>query len=120
LRAARANRDFCTDENKGSAGVLNKIADRARICLSSVHNRRSARTGRRPRKFNRCSSMYPLTSADVDERPLRAPRANHVFGTDEKRIRTKNMVMGKYKDGAGVLLSSRQYRRRNASENRME
>jgi hypothetical protein len=32
---------------------------------------------------------------------LRAPRANHVFGTDEKRIRTKNMVMDKNKDGAG-------------------
>jgi hypothetical protein len=26
---------------------------------------------------------------------LRAPRANHVFGTDEKRIRSENMVIDK-------------------------
>jgi hypothetical protein len=30
---------------------------------------------------------------------LRAARANHVFGTDEKRIRTENTVIGKSKDG---------------------
>jgi hypothetical protein len=34
---------------------------------------------------------------------LRAPRANRVFGTDEKRIRTKNTVMNKGKSGLGVL-----------------
>jgi hypothetical protein len=60
-----------------------------------VRNRRSARTGRRPRKFERHSSKYSPTSVDVEERPLRTPRANHVFGMDEKRIRTKNMVIGK-------------------------
>jgi hypothetical protein len=32
---------------------------------------------------------------------LRAPRANPVFGTDEKRIRTKNTVMDKGKGGLG-------------------
>jgi hypothetical protein len=32
---------------------------------------------------------------------LRAPRANHVFGTDEKRIRTKYMVMDKSNHGLG-------------------
>jgi hypothetical protein len=30
---------------------------------------------------------------------LRASRANHVFGTDEKRIRAKNMVLDKSKFG---------------------
>jgi hypothetical protein len=62
LRAARANRVFCADEkriraentvivkNKESAGVLYKIVDWARMCFSSVPNRRSARTVFRPRK----------------------------------------------------------------------
>ncbi|MBE0622481.1 MAG: hypothetical protein IH605_17970 [Burkholderiales bacterium] len=35
-------------------------------------------------------------------RPLRALRANPVFGTDEKRIRTKNRVIDKNKIDAGV------------------
>jgi hypothetical protein len=30
---------------------------------------------------------------------LRAARANHVFCTDKKRIRTENAVMDKNKDG---------------------
>jgi hypothetical protein len=63
LRAARANRVFCTDEkrirakntvmneNKDSAGVLSKIADCVRMCFSSVRNRRSARTASRPRNI---------------------------------------------------------------------
>jgi len=33
--------------------------------------------------------------ANVAGRKLRAPRANRVFGADEKRIRTKNTVMDK-------------------------
>jgi hypothetical protein len=52
LRAARANRVFCTDEkrirtedtvtdksNNGLGLSLYKIADCARMCFSSVHNR---------------------------------------------------------------------------------
>jgi len=35
---------------------------------------------------------------------LRAARANPIFGTDEKRIRTKNRVMDKSKGGLGWLL----------------
>jgi len=31
-------------------------------------------------------------------------RANHVFGADEKRILTKNMVMDKSNDEQGLLL----------------
>jgi hypothetical protein len=34
---------------------------------------------------------------------LRATRANHVFCTDEKRIRTENMVMVNTKHYLGVL-----------------
>jgi hypothetical protein len=64
LRAPRANHDFGTDEkhirtkimvidkDKHGLGVfLSKIVDWTRMCFSSVSNRRSARTGRRPRKF---------------------------------------------------------------------
>jgi hypothetical protein len=68
LRAARANHVFCTDKKrirtenvvmintKRSAGGLYKILDCARMCFSSVHNRGSARTGRRSRKKSRSSS----------------------------------------------------------------
>ena len=36
------------------------------------------------------------------EQPLRALRANLVFGTDEKRIRTKNKVLEKSNTGSIV------------------
>jgi hypothetical protein len=36
---------------------------------------------------------------------LRAARANRVFCTDEKRIRTENTVMDKNRDGLGWVLS---------------
>ncbi|MFH1043509.1 MAG: hypothetical protein V1796_00225 [Pseudomonadota bacterium] len=36
---------------------------------------------------------------------LRAARANRVFGTDEKHIRTENTVMDKSNHGLGLLLS---------------
>jgi hypothetical protein len=84
------------------ARVLYKIADCARIRFLSARNRRSARTGRRPRKFDYRSSTYCPTRDGVVERPLRALRANHVFGTDEKRIRTKNTVMNKTNDSLGL------------------
>jgi hypothetical protein len=72
-----------------------KIADCVRTGSSSVRNRRSARTGRRPRKLWRYSSTYPAMRANVAGRKLRALRANRVFGADEKRIRTKYTVMDK-------------------------
>ena len=71
MRAARANRVFRADEKRirtentvmdksedGLGLILFKIADCARMRFSSVRNRRSARTGRRPRKFkgNNCHS----------------------------------------------------------------
>jgi hypothetical protein len=58
---APTNRVFCTDEKhirakntvmvntKQDLRVSNKIADCARMCFSSVRNRRSARTDFRPR-----------------------------------------------------------------------
>jgi hypothetical protein len=42
-------------------------------------------------------------STDVAERPLRAPRANPVFGADERRIRSKNRVMDKINGGGRNL-----------------
>jgi hypothetical protein len=48
--------------------------------------------------------MYPPEYADVGVRPLRAPRANHVSCTDEKRIRARNMVMVKNQRGLGLFL----------------
>jgi len=43
--------------------------------------------------------------ASAAVRPLRAARANRVFGADEKRIRTKTTVMDKSKGGfASVLI----------------
>jgi len=81
LRAPRANRIFGTDEkrirtkntvldkSKDRAGVLYKIVDCARMCFSSVNNRRSARTGRRPRKFYR-------RSPEVSSRVRRCRRAS--------------------------------------------
>jgi hypothetical protein len=64
LRATRANRVFRADEKRirtentvmdkskgGSGRFLYKIADCARMCFSSVHNRRSARTVSRPRQI---------------------------------------------------------------------
>ncbi len=70
-------------------------------CASSASNRRSARTGRRPRKLNHRRLKCSPASSDADERPLRALRANRVFGTDEKRIRTENTVIDKNSRGLG-------------------
>jgi len=73
------------------------------MCFSSVRDRRSARTGRRPRKFDRHSSGRPLTSISIGERPLRAPRANRDFHTDEKHIRMEITVMVNTKQGVDGL-----------------
>jgi len=40
----------------------------------------------------------------MQQETLRAARANHVFCTDKKRIRTKNAVVDKGKDGLGLHL----------------
>jgi hypothetical protein len=57
----RANRVFCADikriraENtvpeKTQTRAFSMIGNGARMCFSSMHHCRSARTGRRPRKF---------------------------------------------------------------------
>jgi hypothetical protein len=51
-----------------------------------------------------------MTGATHD---LRAARANHVFRTDKKRIRTENAVMDKTKDGLGLLFCTRSQLRNN-------
>jgi len=89
---ARANRVFCTDEkrirtenavidksNHGVGLLLSKITDCVRICFSSARNRRSARTGRRPRKLGHCSSMCGLKSIDSDVAAIARLRAPTVF-----------------------------------------
>ncbi|MDP2640160.1 MAG: hypothetical protein Q8Q16_05770, partial [Betaproteobacteria bacterium] len=75
LRAPRANPVVGADEKRirtkntvmdnpeDAFGVLIKIADCVRTGSSSAHNRRSARTGRRPRKSWRCSSKDPVSPA---------------------------------------------------------
>jgi hypothetical protein len=40
----------------------------------------------------------------VANQPLRATRANRIFRTDEKRIRTENTVMDKGNSGPGLVL----------------
>jgi len=79
LRAPRASRHFDTDEMRirtkmtvmdksktGLGWLLSTIVDCARMGSSSVRNRRSARTGRRPRKLDHCSSMCLPMSIDTD------------------------------------------------------
>jgi len=90
-------------KSKGGMRFSYQIVDCARIRFSSVCNRRSARTGRRPRKRYSRSSMCSSTPADVAARRLRAARANRVFRTDEKHIGTENTVIVKDKDGAEFL-----------------
>jgi len=46
--------------------------------------------------------MYGALRAIVCDENLRAARANRVFCTDEKRIRTENTVMDKNNNGLGV------------------
>ena len=52
---------------------------------------------------NCLSAELASHSVVCQERALRALRANHVFGTDEKRIRTKNTVMNKGNCGVGLI-----------------
>jgi hypothetical protein len=52
--------------------------------------------GRRPRKLRRRSTIC-RNVADIGERALRAIAREPCFGTDEKRIRTKNTVVNKNK-----------------------
>jgi hypothetical protein len=49
------------------------------------------------------SSIYPDRLSVVDARPLRAARANRVFRTDEKHIRTENTVIDKDNNGSGLF-----------------
>jgi hypothetical protein len=62
-----------TVQDKGNKGLrlsLSKILDYARMCLSSVRNRGSARTGRRPRKAVtfRCGIQTPVADFGSNNR----------------------------------------------------
>jgi hypothetical protein len=61
--------------------------------VASPTSRRGAR--------RRCPRRQRL----LGKKNLRAARANRVFCTDEKRIRTENTVMDKSNNGLGLLLS---------------
>jgi hypothetical protein len=88
--------------NKQRLRVLSEIADCVRMCFSSAHNRRSARTGRRPRKAGREGRGARTLPRIVVDRPLRAARANRAFCADEKRIRTESTVMDKGNTGGTI------------------
>src|SRR5450830_254633 len=89
IKTIRTKNTVMDKSNSGLELVLYKIVDCVRMCFSSARNRRSARTGRRPRKLDWRSSKYHLTSTDGGVRPLRAARANRDFCTDEKHIHTE-------------------------------
>ncbi|MEK7436622.1 MAG: hypothetical protein AAB150_07050 [Pseudomonadota bacterium] len=114
MRAARANRLFGTemkrvrtkktvmDKSDCELGLFqSKITACARMCCSSVRKRQSARTGRRPRKSDHHNPKYLPALVRFGGRSLRAPRANRIFRTDKKRIRTENAVLVNTEYGVG-------------------
>ena len=103
LRALRANRLFCADEkrirteytvmDKSSHGLglsLSKIVDCARMCFSSARNRRSARTGRRPRKSRRSSASCRHTYWGLSSSGHCALCAPTVFSARMKSVSAQN------------------------------
>ena len=105
LRAARANRVFkhgCEKKQGQGEGFIQDRRSRT-DCFSSVRDRRSARTGRRPRKLDhRSSSMFPHQRRSAKYH-CALSRANRVFCTDEKRIRTENTVMKETRTARGFI-----------------
>jgi hypothetical protein len=92
LRARARQPCFGTDEKrirtkntvmeKSKLGVgllLSKIVDCVRMCFSSARNRRSARTGRRPRKLSHFSSMCGPKSIDSHVASIARSRAPTMF-----------------------------------------
>jgi len=76
---------------------LSTITDSARTGSSSVRNRWSARTGRRPRQPCHRWSKYSVTSTNVSARILHAPRANRVY---------RKHGSGKHQDSLGLSTRS--------------
>jgi len=91
LRAARANHAF------------HEIAAYARTRFTSAHKRRSARTGRRPRKPCADLRAARMRLRAGDKQSLRAARANRVFHAEVKRVRAENTVTYKSNNGPGLL-----------------
>jgi hypothetical protein len=109
-RAARANRVFCTDEkhirtenavmDKSKGGLdsfLSKIADCARTAFRpcTIGDPRGRAAVRASSSATACGILLrPPMSARGH---CALARANHVFCTDEKHIRTENAVIDKSK-----------------------
>ena len=116
FRAARANRVFRADEKRirTENTVMVKSNNDLVLFLSKITD--CVRTDFRPRAIGdprgrdavRASSSATVRDfCQGSPKPVKdhcaLSRANRVFGTDKKRIRTKNAVMDKNKDSAGVL-----------------
>ncbi|MBI5911220.1 MAG: hypothetical protein HY848_14870 [Betaproteobacteria bacterium] len=116
MRAARANRVFCADENR--IRTENTVLDKTRTARGFVQDRRlradvlfiRAQSTIRADGPPSAQAQAPKSEVSSDvcryrEAALRAARANRDFGTDMKRIRTKITVMDKSNNGFGLLLS---------------
>jgi len=95
MESASAQKTPVIVNTKHGVGVLSKIADCVRMCFSSARNRRSARTGRRPRKTGRGSVNFPDAYGNCGDQPLRARRAPTVFSVRmESASATENAGYG--------------------------
>jgi hypothetical protein len=84
IKTIRTKNTVMDKSNSGLELVLYKIADCVRMCFSSARNRRSARTGRRPRKSGRRSSSYLDTFWGLSPTSHCALRAPTVFSVRMK------------------------------------
>jgi hypothetical protein len=91
-------------------GVLNSVACDERTCalraptVFSIRIKATTASGCFSKKSSATDRGIRQRLRVADERPLRAARANHVFYTDEKRIRIENTVMDKSNNGLRLIL----------------
>jgi hypothetical protein len=122
LRAARANRVFWTDEKhirpENTVLVNTKYGlgfyKRSPIACGCAFHPRAIGD---PRGRAAVRASYIATARSILRRlPISASghcalaRANRVFCTDEKRIRTENTVLVNAKHGAGAVIEDRRLR----------
>ena len=79
MKSASVRKTRLLGKAKAAAVFSSKIATCARMCFSSVRNRRSARTGRRPRKPDRCSLTQAPAPIYKVYPPIRTFRARAVL-----------------------------------------
>jgi hypothetical protein len=103
LRTARANRVFCTDEKR--IRTEHTVIDKSKKAdWGGFYTRSSMAHGC---AFHPCAIDDPRGRFFVRagfRNTLHAARANHVFCSDKKRIRTENTVIEKSKGGLGQFL----------------